>query len=164
MIDDKEIIADFCIECDGLFSQLEILLEDLEGDIENSAKLEKFGQIIDRAMGAAKALEAEQIAAFCELGKIIGYKSSQVKDMNLRNVVVAVLFDTVDLLKKMIEGLKTGQNTLLKDLSPDAFVSRLKWLSEKFKDIERASVSFDTEDSVDLKQENIDDLMKQLGL
>ena len=136
----KEVVDDFCTESETLLNQLQDVLDDMEDGPENSANFEKFGQIIDRIMGAAATLQADQISKFAELGKAIGYKSSQVDDIDLRNIVTAILFDTVDLFQKIITGIKTGDSESLETLNTDAFVSRLQWLKEKFKNVERASV------------------------
>lgn len=160
----KEVVDEFCTESEELFSKLEDILEQLEDSPENRALLEEFGQVIDRVMGSAKTLGADEIATFCELGKIIGYKSSQVEDQALVNVVIAVLFDAVDLLQKMLNQLKTGNTHLLNDMNTEAFATRLKWLSDKFKNIDRASCSYDSQSSENLEQSSIDDLMKSLGL
>lgn len=161
----KEIVDDFCNEATGLFEKLESSLEILEDNPVNPQELENFGQVIDRIMGAAKSIGADEIAKFCELGKTIGYKSSQTNDEPLLNVVVAILFDTVDLLSKMVEQLRTGNSKPLKGLNTAAFATRLKWLSEKFKNIERAScIIEDPEKKKELSQNSIDDLMASLGL
>ena len=161
----KEIVDDFCVEAQGLFVELEGALESLEENPTNGKELENFGQIIDRIMGAARSIGATEIATFCELGKTIGYKSSQTKDEPLLNVVIAILFDAVDILSKMVEKLKTGDSIPLKGLNTEAFVSRLKWLSDKFKNIDRASCIIEDPDSKkNLTQNSIDDLMSSLGL
>jgi len=157
----KEIIDDFCDESASLFDQLEKSLNALEENPSNTKELENFGQVIDRIMGAAKSIGATEIATFCELGKVIGYKSSQIKDIPLIEVVVAILYDSVDMLRKMNLSLKAGNNTSMNKLNTKAFVTRLNWLSEKFKDIERASCA---PVSTTLNQNSIDDLMKSLGL
>ena len=68
LIDDPEIIEDFCKEALGLFDELEEILEDLEEDLEEDPSeaggLEKFGQIIDRVMGSAQTIGAEEISRF----------------------------------------------------------------------------------------------------
>ena len=46
-------------------------------------------------------------------------------------------------------------------LNTKAFVTRLNWLSEKFKDIERASCAISTGDA---STDSINELMKNLGL
>lgn len=160
----REVVEEFCDESIQLFGELEAALEVLEEEPGNSEEMERFGQVIDRVMGSASTLGADEIATFCELGKIIGYKASQIDDEPLLTVVVAVLFDAVDILKKMIDQIRTGNDKALKGINTSAFVSRLKWLSEKFKDIERASVSFNEESTKELDQNSIDDLMASLGL
>jgi chemotaxis protein histidine kinase CheA len=157
----KEIIDDFCEEANSLFDLLEESLNILEENPSNTKELEKFGQIIDRIMGAAKSIGATEMATFCELGKVIGYKSSQIKDVPLIEVVVAVLFDSLDMLRKMNLSLKSGNDTSMNKLNTKAFVTRLKWLSEKFKNIERQSCAIT---NAKLDQNSIDELMKSLGL
>ena len=158
----KEIIQDFCEEANGLFDQLEGSLTLMEEDPTNTKELEKFGQIIDRIMGAAKSIGATEIATFCELGKVIGYKSSQIKDIPLIEVVVAVLFDSLHMLREMNKALLNGNEKSMNHLNTNAFVTRLNWLSAKFKDIERASCAIDA--NTTLTQNSIDELMKSLGL
>ena len=155
----KEIVIDFCTEAEQLFDQLEKSLESLEENPENTKELEKFGQVIDRIMGAAKSIGASEIALFCELGKVIGYKSSQVKEIPLIEVVVAILFDSLHMLRKMVTALNEGNDKSMTNLNTKAFATRLTWLSEKFKDIDRASCAVDN-----LTQTSIDDIMQSLGL
>ena len=156
----KEIIIDFCNEADDLFVQLESSLEILESNPLATKELEKFGQIIDRIMGAAKSIGATEIATFCELGKVIGYKSSQITDVHLIEVVVAILFDSLHMLRKMTLALRAGDDKCMNKLNTKAFATRLNWLSEKFKAIERASCQIEG----NLSQQSIDDLMQSLGL
>jgi chemotaxis protein histidine kinase CheA len=156
----KEIVTDFCNEADSLFDQLEETLSLVEENPAQSKELEKFGQIIDRIMGAAKSIGAQEISTFCELGKVIGYKSSQIKDVPLLEVVVAVLFDSLHMLRKMNQSLREGHDQSMNKLNTKAFSTRLTWLSNKFKDIDRASCSFES----NLDQNSIDDLMKSLGM
>jgi chemotaxis protein histidine kinase CheA len=156
----KEIVIDFCNEADELFNQLETSLNILESNPLNHSELEKFGQIIDRIMGAAKSMGASEIAQFCELGKLIGYKSSQINDVPLLEVVIAILFDAIHMLRKMIKSVRDGNNNCMKNLNTKAFATRLTWLSEKFKNIERSSCAVNG----NLNQNSIDDLMQSLGL
>ena len=161
----KEIVDDFCNESFALFEELEDCLEKLEDDPTLSEELEKFGQVIDRIMGAARSVGAEDVAIFCELGKTIGYKSSQIKDAALLEVVIAILFDAVEILKKMISKIQTKEDHGLKTINTDAFATRLRWLADKFKNIERSSVAYNEDDGEKvLDQSSIDDLMSSLGL
>ena len=154
-----EIVDAFCTESFELLDNLNSILEELDQNTQQVELLADFGQIIDRIMGAAKSISASEIAVFCELGKTIGYKSSQVADENLLNVVIPILQDAVDLLRKMLTAFQQGNSQSLVGLSPTAFVGRLKWLSSKFKTIERSSVAIKTDN-----QSSIDDLLKSMGL
>lgn len=156
----KEIVEDFCLEAESLFDQMDACIQKLENNPLDTKELEKFGQMIDRIMGAAKSIGATEIATFCELGKVIGYKSSQTREVPLLEVVIAILGDTVDMLRKMIKALKLGDDRCLNKLNSKAFVTRLQWLSAKFKDIERSSCKIDG----NLSQNSIDDLLQSLGL
>ncbi len=100
--DMAEIVDDFCKESETIYIQLEEILEDYE-DAPEGGKLEEFGQIIDRVMGAAKSVDAHQTGVYCELGKTISYKASQSMDKALLDIVLAVLFDTVEILQYLIK-------------------------------------------------------------
>ncbi len=161
----KEIVLDFCKESRELFSELESILDDLEEDVTNSQKMEQFGQIIDRVMGAAKTIGASEISTLSELSKTIGYKASQINDAPLLEIVVAILFDTLEILNKIVNSLAAGKSETVKDLGSKTFVKRLNWLSDKFKNIERASVHYEEKaESSRLDQSSIDDLISSLGL
>lgn len=168
----KEIVVDFCNECKKQIPQLNECLYNLEDDISSKKDFEVFGQVIDRMMGAAKSLEISMMGNFCELGKTIGYKASQVDDENLLSIVVAILFDAVEILDSLVKKLEAGEELEIKEISTEAFVSRLRWLSDKFKHIKRGSVAFDAgsdkvtakENTLENIQGDIDDLLKQLGL
>jgi chemotaxis protein histidine kinase CheA len=165
----KEIVDDFCKEGRKQISQLNDHLFNLEDDLSDLSELEAFGQVIDRMMGAAKSLEINSMATFCELGKAIGYKASQVNEAGLISIVVAVLIDAVEILDTLLGKLEKGEVLELKEISTDAFISRLQWLNDKFKHIKRASVAIGdvaqtNSNKVENLQDNIDDLLKQLGL
>ena len=63
--DMAEIIEDFCSESAAIYEQLEELLDNYE-DSNDPKILEEFGQVIDRVMGAAKSVDAEQTGMYCE--------------------------------------------------------------------------------------------------
>lgn len=159
--DMAEIVDGFTAESDALYSELMDILEGYEDDPQQK-KLEHFGQVIDRVMGAAKSIEAHQTGHICELGKTISYKASQSMDKELLNIVVAVLFDTVEILEKVNKNIKTNRTEDLKEINLERFSSRLRWLSDKFQNIDRASVAFEEDFGKD--QQSIDELLNKLGL
>jgi chemotaxis protein histidine kinase CheA len=156
----KEIVTEFCNESNDLLNQMEALLSEFENNLDLTKNLESFGQLIDRMMGAAKSLSLETFATLCELGKTIGYKASQIIDKGLLTVVCGILFDNVEILKKMIHAINTQNQDLMKNINLETFVGRLRWLSDKFKNIQRSSVAIDKNN---MDQQSIDSLLKNLG-
>lgn len=161
--DMAEIIEDFCKESEGIYNDLEEMLDDYE-DSSDPKKLEEFGQVIDRVMGAAKSVDAEKTGMYCELGKTISYKASQSMDKALLDIVVAVLFDTVEILQVMNKTIADKKVEEVSGINLDAFGTRLRWLADKFKDIQRSSVAIGTDENQLGDQKSIDDLLADLGL
>lgn len=159
--DMEEIVVGFCDESDELAEQLEQILEEYEDDFAQTELLERYGQIIDRIMGAAKSIEANTIGHYCELGKIISYKASQTNDKELLTIVCAVLFDTLEVVQAMLESVRKTKEEKVAGINLEKLATRLKWLSEKFTHIERASVAVNSPNE---GQDSIDDLLEKLGI
>jgi len=138
----REIISAFCEESSGLIEEMQELLEALEDDLSNNSLLEKYGQIIDRIMGAAESIGLTGIGSIAKMGKTIGYKGSQTNELPLKEITISILFDANEALSKMIKNLESKQDPN-KGVSTEALNERLNWLAEKFKDIKRASVGFE---------------------
>lgn len=158
-----EVVEGFIQESDEIYSKVEEILEDYE-DEPSAEKLEEFGQTIDRVMGAAKSIEATQTGLYCELGKTISYKASQSNDKQLLDIVIAILFDTVEILKSMNKNLLIEKEEKVDGINLEAFATRLHWLADKFKDIQRSSVAIDEQNAGPIDQKSIDQLLKDLGL
>ena len=161
--DMAEIVEDFCQESETIYSQLEEILDSYEDEPE-SQKLEEFGQIIDRVMGAAKSVDATQTGLYCDLGKTISYKASQSMDQALLDIVVAVLFDTVEILQRLNKNILETKEETVSGINLDAFATRLRWLADKFKDIQRSSVAIAPDETKVEDQKSIDQLLADLGL
>lgn len=159
----KEIINEFCDESDELLEQLRDGLDNFEDDSTQAHYLEEFGQTIDRIMGAAQTLGANNIGELCQMGKIIGYKASQSKQVALQEVTAGVLFDLCDFLEVLLVNMREGKSE--SDLNYETFKKRLQWLAEKFKDIDRASCSFEGEapDRVDKATKTTAELQKLIS-
>jgi len=142
--DMKEIVIEFCNESDSLIEELNDYLDTFEEDPSAGDLLEKYGQTIDRIMGAAKTLGLNEIGSLCQMGKIIGYKGSQAGNPSLQEVVGGVLFDLTDLLQVLVGNVRTGENE--HDFNLKTFNDRLIWLNDKLKHIDRSSCSFDEEE------------------
>ena len=158
-----EIVDDFCKESEKIYEQLEEMLEDYE-ETKDPKKLEEFGQVIDRIMGAAKSVHAVQTGVYCELEKTISYKASQSMDKALLDIVVAVLFDTVEILQVMNKNIEKIKEEKVSGINLETFSTRLRWLADKFKDIQRSSVAIGANEKQLGDQKSIDDLLSDLGL
>jgi chemotaxis protein histidine kinase CheA len=156
-----EIVVEFCDESETLLEQCRSNLEDFEDEPSQRPLLEKYGQIIDRMMGAASTLGLDELASLCKMGKIIGYKSSQCDQQALNEVACGVLFDLTDLLEILVTNLKEKKSE--HDFDIKSFSSRLQWLAEKFKHIERASCDFQDDEKDAESSEELDKLISRLG-
>ena len=146
----KEIIDDFVSESESLLKELNAVLEQVEDDPSDGKKLEEFGQVIDRMMGAAQTMGFEKIGYICQMGKLIGYKAGQHNKEAMTEMTSGVLFDLLDLLENLLAEIKDGKESTY---DSSAFISRLEWLAGKFGHIKRASCSFDGEDDDGLEDD-----------
>jgi hypothetical protein len=85
-------------------------------------------------------------------------------DKTLLEIVMAVLFDTIEILQIMNKSVKEQKAEIVTGINLEAFGSRLRWLADKFKDIERSSVAIDVEEVHLTDQKSIDELLAGLGL
>ena len=166
----NQILTDFQDESETLVKEILTLLEECEGNFSQVKRLEKFGQIVDRIMGGAKSLISEsgskaailqRIADVSGLCKAVGYKSSQIKEESFYLAAVAILFDATETLRDLIACLKTNAE-------PKPFagtlVERLRWISSKFGDEYSDSVDVHSGKKQKMNQDDIDELMKKMGL
>lgn len=170
---DKEIVEDFVSESKTLIEELIELLENIEGDPTQVKKLADYGNNVDRIMGGAKSLALmappdhalHMISDYSALCKAVGYKASQLKNNeSFYNTCVAILLDATETLETLLERIHTPSATL-KETIPQAFIDRLRWVSNQFSAEFRESVdSTGTVNDGKLAQTEIDDLLKKLGL
>lgn len=160
-----DILVEFQSESKRLGGQLLAILESVEDDFTQKARLAEYGQIVDRIMGASQSLALipgplqsrfDAIGKYCEVCKIVGYKGSQITgNENLYTVVVALLLDATEMLDQMIEGLNDGRADPL-SLIPKTFLDRLRWVAEQFPAGLRSSLEVSSGD--------ISAILKSLGL
>lgn len=162
-----EILKEFQDESKGYVSELMEILEYVEENIEENKKLEQFGQVVDRIMGAAKTLEGayedeslKSISSYSELCKLIGYKASQLNQQDeFCAVVVAFLLDATEMLEELIDNV--GSSEKISQTLTSTFLSRLQMISTKFDSSLRGSVSAEGNAST---QAEIDELLKKMGI
>ncbi len=174
---DKEIVEDFVVESKGIIDSLLELLEGLEGDFSQVKRLSEYGNGVDRIMGGAKSLsmlstEADHplhmISDYAALCKAVGYKASQIKDNEqFYDICVALLLDATETLSTLINNIdRDGQ--VLRQTIPQAFIERLRWVSNQFSADYAMSVGSERapsqQEEKKLGQVDIDELLKKLGL
>ncbi|WP_415062454.1 hypothetical protein [Bdellovibrio sp.] len=169
---DKEIVEDFVNESKTLIGELIDLLEGIEGDFSQVQKLSDYGNNVDRIMGGAKNLALmasspdhalHMISDYAALCKAVGYKASQITDNEqFYDVCVALLLDATETLNTLLDNIDQ-EGPVLRETIPQAFIERLRWVSHQFS--EAYSISVGTGSAPQkLKQSDIDDLLKKLGL
>jgi hypothetical protein len=167
---DKEIVKDFVSESKDLIQEGLDLLENIEGDFSQVTKLEEYGNCVDRIMGGAKSLAMmappnhalHMISDYAALCKAVGYKASQIEGNEaFYNICVGLLLDATETLDSLIDRIELDSSTL-KTSMPQAFIERLRWVSQQFSEEYRESV--DAGKGKKMSQSDIDDLMKKLGL
>lgn len=145
----EEILKEFGAESTNLIAQLNEILEQLEENATQSGLFEEFGQVVDRMMGTASTLSIDfdpghplhTIAKYCELCKIISYKSSQITNQpQLLTVVVALLLDATETLEKLVTAAVNQSQESLQDLVTKTFLERLHWIAGRFDKNLRATV------------------------
>ena len=170
---DREILEEFYNESKLLMEKMVQILECCEGEPSQVKGLEDYGQTVDRIMGGAKslALLAEpghiihKIADYAAICKAVGYKSSQIEDNDqFYDICVALLLDGTEVLNTMIENVHENKLTVA-ELFTQTFLERLRWVSSVFSSEIRASVDVNKGNKkAGMKQNEIDDLLKKLGL
>lgn len=168
---DKEIVEDFVNESKSLIEELIDLLESIEGDFSQVQRLADYGNNVDRIMGGAKSLALmvppdhalHMISDYAALCKAVGYKASQIQDNEqFYDICVALLLDATETLEVLLRNIHK-EGALIRETIPQAFIDRLRWVSNQFSESVTASVGVGSA-PVKMNQSDIDDLLKKLGL
>ncbi len=170
----NEILKDFQQESNQLIVQLLQILEECEDDFSQVKRLEDYGQTVDRIMGAAKSIAItvsekdhfiHKVGDYTALCKAVGYKASQIKgNEQFYNVSVALLLDATEMLSVMIENILDSKKVDFKSQFSATFLDRLRWVSAQFGAEYKASVDIHKNKPQKLSQNDIDELLKKLGL
>ncbi|MEZ0390999.1 MAG: hypothetical protein ACAH59_02210 [Pseudobdellovibrionaceae bacterium] len=168
---DSEILREFQTESKILIAKMVQILESCEGNFDQVQSLEEYGLNVDRIMGAAKSLALNEkpgelihkIADYAAICKAVGYKSSQIRNNEqFYDICVALLLDGTEVLQTMIASL--SKPVEIKELFSKTFLERLRWVSSEFGADVRGSLDVNKGQKAKLSQNDIDDLLKKLGL
>lgn len=129
---DKELLDIFLKESFDVNERLSIFLSDFVKTSDNK-HFESFGQQVDRIMGAAFTLSLNEVGELAKLGKELGYKSSQVKELPKLLVIHSLLGQLVRSMQGILKGIKKGQRHNSEELSP--LLKRLKEANTQLGDL-----------------------------
>jgi hypothetical protein len=104
---DEEFLSYFVEESTGIISNLKSLVRSFEGP-EDHLNFEKFGQQVDRIMGAAYTLSLKFVGDLSKAGKELGYKASQVWQIDKLLVIQSLLSQLVRALDSIIKSFHDG--------------------------------------------------------
>lgn len=165
-----EILKDFTLESNIIIKESTSLLDKVEGEMVQAKRLQEYGNLVDRIMGAAKSIAAAApanhaihlVSDYAALCKSVGYKTSQIDDNEQFYIIcVALLQDATETLGKLLGNLDKSPEELRESIS-NAFIERLRWVSNKFSSDYNESVG-ESPGQQRLAQSEIDELMKKMG-
>lgn len=138
MLDDKnneidhELLNAFLEESFMVLEGLKILMENFKSPTDNLC-FEQFGQQVDRIMGAAYTLSLGDLGDLAKLGKELGYKSSQVKEIGKLLAIQSLLSQLIKSIEVILNGYKKNQKPVLEEIS--LLLNRLTVASNQLGDL-----------------------------
>ncbi len=133
---DQELLDGFIQETQAILDSTQISLTDFTTS-KDPVCFEKFGQEIDRVMGAALTLGFQDVGDLARLGKEVGYKSSQINELPKLLVIHSLLLQLNKELQRHVKILKKGSDFDHTDMS--FLTKKLQKASDDLGDL-RASV------------------------
>ena len=133
---DKEFLDSFLTDSFEVLTTLKDLVSNFSTE-EDHHLFETFGQNVDRIMGAAFTLSLNELGELTKMGKDIGYKASQVKEMPKLLAVQSLLSQLVKSLEEILKKMKKEQTPDFAEYHP--LLHKLKQASAHLGDL-RTSV------------------------
>lgn len=129
---DEEFLDDFVEDSSIVLKELEECMSSFQG-IHDTHLFEKYGQQIDRIMGAAYTLSFDLVGDLARFGKELGYKASQVKDISKLLALQGILSQLLRALDSILKSMKKG--TYPERINYKDLLTRLKKASEALGDL-----------------------------
>ncbi len=129
---DQELLAAFVEESFEVLESLKSLMENFKSPLDNLC-FEQFGQQVDRIMGAAYTLSLGELGDLAKLGKELGYKSSQVKEIGKLLAVQSLLSQLIKSIEIILIGYQKNQKPVAEDVS--LLLNRLTGASNQLGDL-----------------------------
>lgn len=103
---DEELLNDLLTEMKMLGAELLPIVRSLQGDPNQPAMFEKFGQIIDRIYGTAATFGLKELASYCGTLKKICYECAKMNNARANAKVLKLLETYLGNLVTLIKGVK----------------------------------------------------------
>jgi hypothetical protein len=158
---DGTVLIEFCDESEGVLNKMEEVIAQIEDKEIPFEELKKFTDHVSSIMGTSSVLGLEGISKFCLLTKSISEHIMKYDQQDLKDIVVGVLGDSTSFLISLMQEIREGDESTLKNIGKEGFIKRLQWLSEKFKITQEQLKENDGVDET-LDQSSIDDLLDSL--
>jgi hypothetical protein len=129
---DQDLVSGFVDETNEILAQTDQHLSDFLAH-QNPNQFEAYGQGIDRVMGAALTLGFTDLGDLARLGKEVGYKASQVTDINQLLVIHSLLSQLNKELNRVVKSLNSHQQYEQEDLH--FLIQKLKKASSNLGDL-----------------------------
>lgn len=109
---EEEFLDTFLEESFQVISSLQEILGSFSG---NKESFERYGQQIDRIMGAAYTLSLVSLGDLARVGKELGYKGSQVDDISKLIAIQSLLGQLTRGIETILKSLRSGVNPGMND-------------------------------------------------
>ncbi len=154
---DNTVLNEFCDESENILKEMEKIIEGIEDEEIAFDQLPKFSDLVNGIMGTSSVLGLDGISTFCQLTKYISETVMLYSQQDLRDIVVGVLGDATSFLLTLLEDVREGDESNLKNIGKEGLVKRLQWLSDKFAKPQEEAAGKEVMD-----QASIDDLLNSL--
>ena len=114
---DEEFLEYFVIESLEVLVNLKEFMRNYT-DESLHGNFEQFGQQVDRIMGAAYTLSLKFVGDLARTGKELGYKSSQISEINKLLAVQSLLSQLTKALDLIVKNYSKGIQPNFKELEP----------------------------------------------
>lgn len=173
---DSKLMNEFRTRAQPLIRQLNTLLEAVEPQMSEAARLRDYGRIVDLILQSSRTLgqsidslqhPIHRISDYALVCRSVALHTSEiVENQALYDTAVALLMDATEVLADMISltsAQAAGEDPVKKYLN-QKLVERLQWMSYQFRDLESKVRPKIEEEENKMSQNDIDDLLKKLGV
>lgn len=119
-----------------IFNQLNSILEELETGPENRDYFLNMNKLLKDFSITCKPFSYFELERFCRLIRIISKYCLRVHDAAILNISVAIIYDAIDIMKKMHSNIKLNKTIFVCNANFKVLATRIRWLKGKLKDIE----------------------------